>query len=140
MAIGDLFNRLETVRRRGPGRWIARCPAHMDKSPSLAIRELECGKILLHCFAGCSVQEVLGSVGLDFDALYPERALEHRSRPLRRPFNAHDVLAAVSFETTIVRLCANALAVGEQLSEHDRLRLRVAADRISAAEAIANAY
>lgn len=51
------------ARRCGNG-YIDICPAHQDRSPSLSISEGEDGKILLHCFAGCSFDEILGSAGL----------------------------------------------------------------------------
>jgi len=37
-----LLARLDGVKRTGPDRWIARCPAHDDKRPSLA--DLAAGK------------------------------------------------------------------------------------------------
>ena len=33
--------------------WMARCPAHDDRDPSLSIREGVSGKTLIHCHAGC---------------------------------------------------------------------------------------
>ncbi len=45
------------------------CPAHEDHSPSLSIR-IEDERVLLHCFAGCSTDAVLASVGLSFDDLF----------------------------------------------------------------------
>jgi hypothetical protein len=40
--------------------WIARCPCHIDNTPSLSIGEGDDGKALLHCFAGCSQDELVG--------------------------------------------------------------------------------
>jgi putative DNA primase/helicase len=37
---------------------MAKCPAHDDRNPSLSIREAD-GKVLLHCYAGCSQQDVI---------------------------------------------------------------------------------
>ena len=48
-----LLSHLEGVRRVGKERFVACCPAHGDKHPSLAIRETYDGVLLLHCFAGC---------------------------------------------------------------------------------------
>lgn len=41
------------------GQYMARCPAHQDRTPSLAIREGEDGKVLFHCHAGCSQEAVI---------------------------------------------------------------------------------
>jgi len=67
-----LLGRLEGVRKTGPDKFMARCPAHNDQSPSLSIRETEDGKILLYCFPGCSAQDVLDAIGLTFEDLYPD--------------------------------------------------------------------
>ena len=45
MSADVLLSILEGVKRTGPGRWMARCPAHGDKSPSLSIRELDDGRV-----------------------------------------------------------------------------------------------
>jgi putative DNA primase/helicase len=38
--------------------WMALCPAHDDRNPSLAISEKD-GKILIHCHAGCDQRAVI---------------------------------------------------------------------------------
>ena len=58
--IDSLLTRLNGAKKTGDGRYIARCPAHNDKSPSLAITQVD-EKILLHCFAGCAVSDVLAA-------------------------------------------------------------------------------
>jgi rhodanese-related sulfurtransferase len=40
---------------------MARCPAHEDKNPSLAICEKD-GKVLFYCHAGCSQRDVLAAL------------------------------------------------------------------------------
>jgi len=64
-----LFGRLEGVRTCGKGKWQAKCPAHDDRLPSLAISEAQ-DKILIHCFAGCSPSDVLNAVGLELGDLF----------------------------------------------------------------------
>jgi len=44
--------------RRSGSAWMALCPAHEDRNPSLSIREVS-GKVLLHCHAGCSQRDVI---------------------------------------------------------------------------------
>ena len=68
--VEQLLGRLERVKGRN-GSWTARCPAHADKGPSLAIREADDGRILLHCFAGCPVENVVGAIGMDMTDLFP---------------------------------------------------------------------
>lgn len=132
--VDRLLARLERVKTTGPGRWNARCPAHNDKSPSLAIRELGDGRVLLHCFTGCSTADVLAAVGLEFADLYPAHswAIGH-ANPERRPFPAADVLRALNFETLVVAAAAGALLEGKPFSDDDRTRLTLAMERIETA-------
>jgi hypothetical protein len=132
-----LLSRLEKVKRTGNGVWMARCPAHDDKNPSMSVRELDDGKVLVRCHAECSVEQILGAVGLDFDALFPEK-IDHRSPPVRRPYPAADVLEALSRETLIVAVAAGNLAQGVELTDVDRARLLLAASRIEQARSMAN--
>lgn len=53
---GEELARALAARRTGD-QWIARCPAHDDRSPSLAIRETG-GRLLLRCHAGCTYEAV----------------------------------------------------------------------------------
>ena len=69
--IDNLLSRLERVRQSGPNSWMACCPAHEDKSASLSIRHDDDGKTLIHCFAGCSVHEVVVAIGLEISDLFP---------------------------------------------------------------------
>ena len=55
-------------RRSGRG-WIACCPAHRDRTPSLSIRESD-GRVLIFCFGGCSQREVIAA--LRQRGLWPE--------------------------------------------------------------------
>lgn len=133
MSAADLIDQLEGVRRTGPRRWVAKCPAHEDRQPSLTIRELDDGRVLVHCFGGCGVVEVLSSVGLRFDALFPPSAVSNRCPPERRAFPAADILRALANESLVVACAASSVAQGRQLSPADHDRLFVAAARFQAA-------
>lgn len=133
MSIDLLLSQLDGVKRTGKGRWLARCPAHADKHPSLALRELDDGRVLAHCFAGCPIESVLLAVGLTLTHLHPPRPLEHVCKPERRPFPAADVLRAIGFESLLVSIAAAHLSRGVPLNERDRARLLVAHARITAA-------
>src|SRR5687768_4837540 len=45
--------------RRSGGAWMAPCPAHDDRQPSLAIVDAQGGKVLVHCHAGCDQRDVV---------------------------------------------------------------------------------
>lgn len=130
-----LLSGLRKVRRTGAGRWIACCPAHNDRSPSLAISDKD-GRILLHCFAGCETEDVLAAIGMTFSDLMPER-LPEECRSESRPFYASDVLAIVAQEAWIVFACASDIWQDKELSEADRERLLLAVCRIDQALEIA---
>lgn len=76
----QVLARLEKPRQIGPGRWVARCPSHPDRNPSLSIREASDGRVLVHCFAGCATERVLAVLGLSWADLFPEG----RGRPRPR--------------------------------------------------------
>ena len=137
MTIENLLSRLSKVKKTGAGRWLACCPAHQDRSPSLSVKLESDGRILMHDFAGCSVEEILDSVGLTFDELFPEKLMDH-GKSLNRPFNAHDVLEALSSESMVVAVSANKLFHGEDFTVAEWERLKVANARISTAVSMAN--
>lgn len=87
----SITSRLEFCRQVGRGRWIARCPAHDDSSPSLSVREAEDGRVLIHCHAGCGSAAVISAIGMNFSDLYPE---SNNYSPLirSREKNAYDDL------------------------------------------------
>lgn len=130
-----ILDRLDKVKENGPGRWLACCPAHQDRSPSLAVRETSDGTILMKCFAGCPTGDVLAAIGLELKDLFPQRdndAYTASKRPGER-WVPRDVLAAVASEALIALLAAEAVHSGTLLSDDDRNRLAVAAGRLRAA-------
>ena len=58
------------TRRSGRG-WMARCPAHDDANASLSIGVGDDDRVLLHCFAGCSVEAIVAALGLTMADLMP---------------------------------------------------------------------
>ena len=80
IGVEDFLGRLVGARARGQGRWVACCPAHDDRTPSLSIAEAASGAILLRCFAGCATVDVLAAVGLTFCDVSPDRPWPKRRR------------------------------------------------------------
>ncbi len=64
--IDDILARLQGVKKNGSG-YMACCPAHEDKNPSLSISEKD-GKVLLKCFAGCSYEQIMTALNMPPDA------------------------------------------------------------------------
>lgn len=136
--IGNLLNRLEKVKGK-KGRWTACCPAHADRSPSLAITALDDGRILLKCFAGCSAYEIVNSVGMDIQDLFPKEQLlgkKHDNQAIkseRRPFYATDLMRIIHFEALLTGIAAFDLSEGRVISPTDKKRLKTAFERINEA-------
>lgn len=74
-----ILARLENVRPSGEG-WSARCPAHDDRMNSLSIGQGEDGRALVHCFAGCETNHVVGAIGLKMSHLFPDPGRGGRER------------------------------------------------------------
>lgn len=121
MKIDMLLDALRKVRVTGSNEWVACCPAHDDRSPSLAIKDNGDGRILVHCFAGCPVEEVLGSVGMVLSDLMPKKALDHRVK--RIPFNPRTVIEATAFNSLIVAIAASDMAKGKTLTPEEKSTL-----------------
>ena len=129
-----VLDRLAGLRQSAPGRWIARCPAHEDRSPSLSIRELEDGRVLLHCFAGCGAGDVLAAIGLRMGDLF-DKPIAHHLPPVRGGFSARELLELNAHEATVVALLASD-ARQRQLTTAEFERLGLAAARLSKVQAM----
>lgn len=128
--IDALLSRLDRVRQTGPGRWIASCPTREDKRPSMTIRQLDDGRILMHDFGGETTEAILDAIDMKMTDLFPERIGDHLPRD-RRPFPAADVLRAIGFEGLVVASSGVSMLSGK-FTEGDRERLVLAVSRIQA--------
>jgi hypothetical protein len=135
-AVEKILDRLTGVRQSAPGRWIARCPAHDDKGPSLSIREAEDGRVLIHDFSGCRTQDVLQAIGLDFRDLF-DQPLSHLLPPIRRGFSARELLELASHELTVGALLVEK-AGDEGLTEQEAIRLLQSAGRLNRVKELAH--
>ena len=76
LLLGALERAGQCVRRGGPRGEATRtaraqCPAHGSHGLTLVLGEAISGAALLHCHAGCSVEQVLAAVGRQPADLYP---------------------------------------------------------------------
>jgi hypothetical protein len=126
MDVNDLVGRLGKAKRTSRDSWLACCPAHKDRTPSLTVRGLDDGRILLHCFGGCEPLDVLDALGLEMTDLFPKSL--GNLPGLRQPFSATDVLRALRREAAIVALSSADLAEGKPV---DHQRVFLASERIA---------
>lgn len=132
MSADVLLPRLERVRKRTADQWSARCPAHDDKGPSLSIRELPDGRVLLKCFAGCAVESVLSALGLAFDALFPPpQAIGRPPVDRRRLLTNGQALELLEDDMLRGAVALLSLAHGVELTEADRAAFLDAAGRVA---------
>jgi hypothetical protein len=69
MRIEDLAERLN-AKKTGGSRWMARCPAHADRTPSLSIGRGRAGQTLVHCFGACTPHDIAHALGVTLPDLF----------------------------------------------------------------------
>lgn len=128
--VNAMLDRLHGVKPRGNGRWLARCPAHDDKTPSLSIGTGDNGAVLIRCWRGCSAHEIVTAVGLNLSDLFPPR--ESTGAPIKRPWPASIILETLLFEVEIIGMAAGDIFASKTLSDSDRQRFSLAIQRVLA--------
>ena len=116
MSLDNLLARLRNVKQTRPGHWIASCPTRDDRHPSMTIRQLDDGRILIHDFGEDSPEEILHAIGLTFSDLFPQKQVAY-GKPIQRPFPASDILCCLSFEALLTAISASTMAKGIQLTD-----------------------
>lgn len=140
--IDQLLSRLQRVKSTGHGKWLARCPAHDDRSPSLAIKMVD-EKILLHDFGGCSVEAVLAAIGMTMGDLFPESPKKqqyhgvggfdrYQTKKQTPKFSRYELFPKLVFESTILAVAIEDLLNGRELDDIALARVNQTIDTISA--------
>ena len=117
-----LLSRLQRAKQHGE-RYLACCPAHDDKSPSLSLTRGEDGRALVHCYAGCEPHDVLAAVGLGLRDLFVDNLTNEQRQQYRRGHLARER----HFERLVIDA---AKGVAGPLSDEDITRLALAQERI----------
>ena len=79
--VDRVLQRLNDVRRNGAG-YKACCPVaghgkgQGDLDPSLSVKEGDDGRVLIHCLAGCSTEDVVEALSLNMADLFEHRDAE----------------------------------------------------------------
>lgn len=135
MSIETLLSKLEKVRPLGHGKWMASCPCHADKTPSLSIKD-DAGTILLHCFSQqCAPYEICSTIGIEITDLFPpsDNWDASQSRSKRVYYDAQQALQALAVETLVVHIISNDMMRDGSISPDEHERLVAATIRINAA-------
>ncbi len=136
MSIDALISRLDGIKETGPGKYLSRCPSHDDRSPSLAIKDGDDGRVLIHCFAGCETEDVLAAIGLTFSDVMPDRiGQEHSYKPVRNRISPRDALATVDHESLVVAIIGADILEHKEIDDETWGRLGVAVNRINTTRA-----
>jgi len=124
----NLINRLDGVKDNGRNKWLAKCPAHKDKRPSLSVREADSGAVLVKCWASCAVAEIVSAVGLELSDLFPPREnhTDGKSQRRERVITAADGLRLLDFEADVVCIAADRMERGGALDTQTREALTTA--------------
>jgi putative DNA primase/helicase len=139
MTLDEILSRLTNVKRSGAGH-TARCPAHADAQNSLSIAKGTDGRILLKCFAGCTVESICAALNLDVKDLFPptppKLAKRTRAAAPPKPVTLAELAEAKRLPIEFLRECGvedfpdgSGVAIGyfdEHGEQYSRMRKRTA--------------
>lgn len=86
----------------------------------------------MNCLAGCGAGDVLAKIGLRMSDLF-DKPIAHHLAPVRRPFDAMEVLVSVAHEITVVALIGHDSGTSGLLDNEQRQRLLLATQRLNRA-------
>jgi hypothetical protein len=144
--IDDILPRLSKIKPTKPSHWLACCPSHQDKNASLAITELNDGRVLLKCWAGCTAKEITNAVGLTMRCLYPQEPDPNTTTstanktPAVNVWEKRKLLSQLNKEQLIVAIYESAIRKGESISEENENRALLAAITSRRINKLLNAY
>lgn len=131
MSVEDFLARLHGVKKRGKGRWFARCPIHEEKTGSVSVTEKPDGKVLAMCFGcGAGFPEICEAIGYEYRSkgwIEAERANVTVSGA-----QAREVVRALKDELQVGWLLLTDVGSGRVFSKDDRERARACARRCAA--------
>lgn len=126
MRTAELLTKFTGVRQKGNYKWTACCPAHDDSSPSLQITETD-DRTLLHCFSGCSVEQVCAAISIkEIDLFHNPR----KSQPVPASIGKRLTKEELNIELLVIKIATYDRKRGKSLSEYDEKRVKVALNRV----------
>jgi putative DNA primase/helicase len=98
MTTAEILSRLEQVKKTADG-WMAECPGHPDKTPSLCIKACDDGRTLFHCQAGCQTETVCAALGIKLADLFAEKPKRNGAgKQIVATYPYHDAAGKLLFE------------------------------------------
>ncbi len=130
--IEALLNKLDRCRATGIGRWMASCPVHEEKTPSLSIRELDDGRVLLYCFGcGAGALDIILAAGLEPDVLFPPRSRDEKGySATRQRIDIQQAILSLRDEAYFLQATQYWLAAGRTLTGEYQAKLEESTTRI----------
>jgi len=123
--LDTILNQLDKVKAYGSNKWLACCPAHNDKHPSLKVTMTDDGKILIKCWAGCDISAVLKALSIEMADLFPDKiSYTKGSKPPK--FNRIELFDRLVYEALILYVAIQQLQQGKPLNDVDALRVEQA--------------
>ena len=86
-----ILDQLQTVKETNKG-WVACCPAHEDRQPSLSITESGDGSVLLKCHAGCETTSIVTALGMKMADLFAAKSGRPRTSTSAKPIRTFSTL------------------------------------------------
>jgi len=83
MELQSILDKLDRVKKQQDGSYLALCPAHADRNPSLQVA-LKNDKLLLHCFSGCRTEAVCKAIGVEMADLFNDSKVTPSPRADRK--------------------------------------------------------
>lgn len=83
--MSDILNLIEGLRQTGENLYRGFCPVRKHSSGKTLDIKLERDRTLIHCKGGCSTEDVLNSLGLEYSALFLDG--QKNGGPHKNPFN-----------------------------------------------------
>ncbi len=106
--------------------WMACCAAldHDDKKPSMGISDAPDGKVLVHCFSGCSQEAVIE--GLRAKGLWPDATPQQKFNHEQRKRHRH-----IEHHRLILKIAKSDIKNQKAVSDRDRAQIKASIDFLS---------
>lgn len=126
--ITDYLNGVKQTRHN---HYVALCPCHKEKTPSLSITIADDGKTICHCF-GCGANglDVVDALGLTTGELFPDDGDFNREEYQAKK-QKQFLKAQFMSDYVLIQIGESWLKIGRKFTRHDREVFKAAINRIN---------